>query len=513
MLNSFTSAKHFTSNKQFFFLSGNEEPTNQTLFNDGSLIDNGSLYIWLDGDVASVYKLTEGLWVKMLDVVDLITPIPSIDNLINILVNSPTFQEALNEAGLGGIPTISLVEQYDFRLTTSQTWLSKLFQSFYNTSFSDGVSPIPYSTFLGLSNTAIESYDTPFTEVLNTPPVTLVVGMKFLVGDTPTGDFAGQAGKVANYTISGWQFVNFNRPNKVETYKDSTLAYVYKDPQIYNQFLQKSDYKLEIGTGVPIVPNSPSFANALAHPAGVSNETLLVGQNITTIPNFTWVAFRNVFDANGTFREIVSASHSITGIAATLAPLQPTASLSNGTQVISVTPNVFTKNLHLETVVYNITSTDVRNNTKSVGFTKTFVAPVFIGIATGGSNFVNGVPSISTVPSGVSEQSLVGTYGLQVTYSSVVIDFVTVLGGFGSRYILIKIPRKFDGLYANLTKIQAYDNTGTTPTDDVTQSFIRVSNETKVVNSQNIDYSVYMGKFLSSASNLSKINLQLTYSL
>jgi hypothetical protein len=43
-------------------------------------------------------------------------------------------------------------------------------------------------------------------EILNTPPVSPTVGDLYLVGTSPTGDFASHDNKIAQYLTGGWQF-------------------------------------------------------------------------------------------------------------------------------------------------------------------------------------------------------------------------------------------------------------------------------------------------------------------
>ncbi|MGH8526049.1 MAG: DUF2793 domain-containing protein [Gammaproteobacteria bacterium] len=41
----------------------------------------------------------------------------------------------------------------------------------------------------------------------NDPPVSPVAGQCFLIGDSPTGDWTGQAGAIAGFSDGGWRFV------------------------------------------------------------------------------------------------------------------------------------------------------------------------------------------------------------------------------------------------------------------------------------------------------------------
>ena len=41
----------------------------------------------------------------------------------------------------------------------------------------------------------------------NSPPASPIAGQCWIVGSSPTGAWAGQAGKVAGYTIGGWRFI------------------------------------------------------------------------------------------------------------------------------------------------------------------------------------------------------------------------------------------------------------------------------------------------------------------
>lgn len=41
----------------------------------------------------------------------------------------------------------------------------------------------------------------------NDPPASPIAGQSYLIGDAPTGDWAGNAGAIAGYTDGGWRFV------------------------------------------------------------------------------------------------------------------------------------------------------------------------------------------------------------------------------------------------------------------------------------------------------------------
>lgn len=48
--------------------------------------------------------------------------------------------------------------------------------------------------------------DSAIVDVVSTPPASPAVGSMWLVGPMPTGDFAGQADKLAGWCESGWRF-------------------------------------------------------------------------------------------------------------------------------------------------------------------------------------------------------------------------------------------------------------------------------------------------------------------
>ncbi len=78
----FNTAKHFTSNKAFFILSGTELPTNQTQFNDGSAIPNASMYIYeTTAEKPGIYILMSGLWIRIADSLDVATSDYTIEEL------------------------------------------------------------------------------------------------------------------------------------------------------------------------------------------------------------------------------------------------------------------------------------------------------------------------------------------------------------------------------------------------------------------------------------------------
>lgn len=48
--------------------------------------------------------------------------------------------------------------------------------------------------------------DSAIEGVVSTPPASPAIGSMWLVGTAPTGDFAGQADKLAGWSDSGWRF-------------------------------------------------------------------------------------------------------------------------------------------------------------------------------------------------------------------------------------------------------------------------------------------------------------------
>ncbi len=74
--------------------------------------------------------------------------------------------------------------------------------------------PLPFSGQAGKEathNEALQALDTLVAAVVeeeatNAPPATPAVGACYLVGVSPTGDWAGKAGHLAAYTANGWRF-------------------------------------------------------------------------------------------------------------------------------------------------------------------------------------------------------------------------------------------------------------------------------------------------------------------
>jgi hypothetical protein len=53
----------------------------------------------------------------------------------------------------------------------------------------------------------LDAFVTPVAKaILDAPPASPVVGDLYIVGSSPTGDFSGQAGKLAQYLTGGWVF-------------------------------------------------------------------------------------------------------------------------------------------------------------------------------------------------------------------------------------------------------------------------------------------------------------------
>ena len=110
---------------------------------------------------------------------------------------------------------------------------------------------------------------------INAPPASLQAGDRYLIGATPTGDFAGQAGKLASYDGASWRYISpkagwfiFNRADSSFSVFDGTSW-----KRISDTFTQLQNLNgLGIGTTSDSYNRMAVKANAVLFAALASSE-------------------------------------------------------------------------------------------------------------------------------------------------------------------------------------------------------------------------------------------------
>jgi len=133
-------------------------------------------------------------------------------------LSGPLEEEAWNPQ----ISTTEPSEEGEIRCVTGKGWMH----------FSDGV-----ARAIGEGRAAIHQY--PVDEHgVDTPPGSPTTGYRVIVGDSPTGDFVGHAGEIAQYDGSAWVFI---------APQEGTESYAKAQGNIYRQTASSAPWAWQAG--------------------------------------------------------------------------------------------------------------------------------------------------------------------------------------------------------------------------------------------------------------------------
>lgn len=123
---------------------------------------------------------------------------------------------------------------------------------------------------------------------VNTPPGSPSVGDRVIVGDSPTGDFVGHAGEIAQWSGSAWVFT---------TPREGSVVYVADETKLYQQTATSTPWTWEdaLATGGAVFGTQPHYAES-------------EGESTTTSTTFqSKVTFTTSSLPSGTYRCVYSA--------------------------------------------------------------------------------------------------------------------------------------------------------------------------------------------------------------
>jgi Protein of unknown function (DUF2793) len=122
---------------------------------------------------------------------------------------------------------------------------------------------------------------------LDTPPPRPTPGQSWIVGDAPTGPWAGQAGAIASFAEAGWRFISPLPGMSVWSKADSVFALRTETEWILGRMPQLA---VHIGGNQVVGPRQPALASPNGGTTIDGEARVVIDQILATLRNHGLIA-------------------------------------------------------------------------------------------------------------------------------------------------------------------------------------------------------------------------------